>query len=131
MRTDEVPQEGSTILAGARKAMYALDPDGRYQVVPSNGWQVEETVTAMAVAAYAEAAADALQRVRAGRASPIEYLMYRHRLDHPTLAQETGLWQWQVKRHCRPGPFARLGERTLRRYAEVFGMGVDELLDFR
>jgi hypothetical protein len=127
MRNDEVPQEDSLIHQGERKAMYALDQDGRYRVVPSSGWKVEETATAMAVAAYAEAAAAALARVRAGHASPIEYHMYRHRLDSPTLAQETGLWHWQVKRHFRPAVFARLGERTLRRYAQVFGMAIDEL----
>lgn len=127
MRNDEVPQEDNVILQGERKAMYAIDQDGRYRVVPSSGWKVEETATAMAVAAYAEAAAEALARVRAGHASPIEYHMYRHRLDSPTLAQETGLWHWRVKRHFRPAVFARLGERTLRRYAQVFGMTIDEL----
>jgi len=131
MRHDEVPQDASAILQGERKALYALDQDGRYTVVPSSGWGAEETATAMAVAAYAQAAAEALARARAGQASPIEYHMYHHRLDSPTLAQETGLWHWQVKRHLRPGPFARLRERTLRRYAEVFGMTIDELRDWR
>ena len=52
MYKDDVPQDNNPILAGERKAMYAKDDSGHYVVVPSNGWEVEETVTSLALEEY-------------------------------------------------------------------------------
>jgi hypothetical protein len=53
--------------------------------------------------------------------------MYRYRFDLPTLAQTTGLWQWQIKRHFKPSVFAKLSDKVLKRYAETFGIKIMEL----
>lgn len=127
MRKDDVPQEGNATLGGERKAVYAVDESGRFEVVPSAGWKVEETVTSLAIAEYERQAAEAQARFAHGEASPLEVLMYRHRFDLPTLAQEVGMMRWRVRRHLKPAVFARLDERLLRRYAAVFGVNVAEL----
>ncbi|MDR0715964.1 MAG: hypothetical protein LBF50_00925 [Azoarcus sp.] len=122
MNVDEVPQDGNATHEGQRRAVYARDAGGRLGLVLSRGWQVEETVTRQAVEAFDELAAAALARVRAGQSSPLEYHMYRARMDLPLLAQATGLWRWRVRRHLRPAIFARLGPGLRARYAEALGM---------
>lgn len=127
MRVDEVPQDNSATFDGGRKAMYALGEDGKYRLVPSTGWEVEELVTSAAVAEFKAQADAALARARAGLTAPLEYHMYARRMDLQTLAQSAGLMRWRVRRHLKPAVFARLPDKLLRRYAEALGLSVDEL----
>lgn len=127
MRADEVPQEGNATLAGGRKAVYALGEDGKYRIVASAGWEVEEIVTSQAVAEFEAQAQAALERARAGLSAPLEYHMYRRRMDLTTLAQSAGLLRWRVRRHLRPEVFRRLKPKLLQRYADALGMTPSEL----
>lgn len=127
MKEGDVPQDDNVNLSGNRKAVYAVGENGRYTVVPSSGWKVEETVTSMAIAAFEEATAEARKRVESGQSSPLEYYMYCSRLDLPTLAQEVGMMRWRVRRHLKPKAFAKLGEKTLQRYAAVLDVSPDAL----
>ena len=122
MRERDVPQEGNANLEGHRKAVYAVGDDGKLRIVPSRGWEVEELVTRQALADLERRAQEARGRVLAGRSSPLEYHMYRARMDVALLAQPTGLWRWRVRRHFRPDVFARLPERLRRRYADALDM---------
>jgi hypothetical protein len=122
MDVDDVPQEGNTSLDGHSKGVYARGADGRLGLVPSRGWEAEETVTRQAVEMFEELAAAALARVRAGLSSPLEYHMYRARMDLPMLAQVSGVWRWRVHRHLRPAAFTRLSPRLRARYAEALGL---------
>ncbi len=128
MRDKDVPQDGNTTLNGARKVVYAVDENGKYTMVPTTGWEVEEVVTGMAVDHYARLAREALGRVKQGVSSPLEYHMYASRLNVATLAQATGLFQWRVRRHLRL-PIAKIKPKILRLYSEAMGMGVDQLSD--
>jgi hypothetical protein len=122
MRIDEVPQDNNTSFAGGRKAVYAVGKDGRYEIVPSSGWEVEQIVTQQAVEALERAAEQARADLHAGRVSPLAVHMYRRRMDLDLLAQATGLWRWRVRRHLRPRPFARLSPALLQRYADALGV---------
>lgn len=126
MRVDEVPQQNNATLDGEHKAVYALDERGRMQVVASSGWEAEEMVTTDAVAWFEARAAEALARARCGETSALEYQMYRQRMDLPTLAQVTGLWQWRIRRHLRT-PFARLPPHVQKRYAAALGLAVAQV----
>ena len=127
MHERDVPQEGNATLAGHRKAVYAVGEDGRLRIVASRGWQVEEIVTRQALAELEERARDARQRALAGVASPLEYHMYRARMDVPMLAEAAGLWRWRVRRHLKPQVFARLPLALKRRYAEALGIAPQAL----
>jgi hypothetical protein len=129
MKKSEVPQENNVVFEGGFKALYALNEDGKYVVTASSGWKVEETVTLMAVEDFRRQAEEARQRVLAGRSAPLEYHMYAQRMDLPTLAQTTGLFQWRVKRHLRPAVFARLKPELLERYADALGVPAERLRD--
>ena len=127
MREREVPQEGNRSLAGNLKAVYAVAEDGKLRLVPSRGWEVEEIVTRQAVEDLERRAEDARSRALAGESSPLEYHMYRVRMDVELLSQATGLWRWRVRRHFKPAVFARLPLKLRQRYAEALGISVEAL----
>ena len=127
MLDSEVPQEGNSTLGGHRKAMYARGTDGKLHIVQSAGWEVEEIVTKQAVDDLLRLTEEARQRVLAGLTSPLEYHMYRVRMDVPLLAQASGIWQWRIRRHFRPAVFAGLSASLLATYADAMGMAVDQL----
>jgi len=127
MRERDVPQEGNATLGGHRKAVYAVADDGRVRMVTSRGWEVEEIVTRQAVEDLEQRAESALARARAGETSPLEYHMYRARMDVELLSQTTGLWRWRIRRHFNPAVFARLPLALRRRYAAALGIPVEAL----
>ena len=127
MRERDVPQEGNATLAGHRKAVYAVGEDGQLRIVASRGWQVEEIATRQALAELEECASEARRRALAGLASPLEYHMYRARMDVPMLAQAAGLWRWRVRRHLKPQVFARLPLALKCRYADALGVAPEAL----
>ena len=127
MRDRDVPQEGNATLGGQRKAVYALAEDGKLRIVPSRGWEAEEIVTRQAVEDLERRAQAARARVLAGETSPLEYHMYRARMDVALLSHSTGLWGWRVRRHFRPRVFERLPLRLRQRYAEALGVSLEAL----
>jgi hypothetical protein len=127
MNKEDVPQDRAKAFEGRSKALYALDENGRYRVVPSNGWEVEEIVLEQAIAEFEREATAALARVHAGESSPLEYHMYKKRMDPLLLAQSTGFFRWQVKRHLRARAFAAISQAKKRRYADALGLSIAEL----
>jgi hypothetical protein len=127
MRKDSVPQDDAETYAGHRKLMYAVDERGEYTEVPSTGWDVEAFATLTAVHELDRLRDDAWRRARNGETSPLEYHMYRKRMELATLAATTGMWRWRIKRHFQPKRFAALSNAVLARYADVMGMAVNEL----
>ena len=126
MEINDIPQDNSKIFRGQRKVVYATK-DGNYQTATSNGWETEEFATEHAVEELNQLTAEALGAVKRGEKSPLFYYMYRYRFDLPSLAQATGFWQWQIKRHFKPSVFAKLSDKVLERYAEVFRVSTLEL----
>jgi hypothetical protein len=130
MKIKEIPQDSIKTLGGKKKALYALDENGRYTTATTTGWEVEEIVLLDALADYDRKAEEARQRVLNNRTSPIEYFMYIRRMDLTTLAQAMGLFKWQVKRHLKPEIFRKLNEPVLRQYADLFRIPIRALLHF-
>lgn len=122
-----MPQEGNATLGGHRKLMYARGADGRMKTVTSRGWDVEELVTRQAVDEFDRLAAQAWREAESGIASPLRYHMYRARMDDSLLAQATGLWRWQVRRHLRLARVDQLRPSVQQRYARALGLSVSAL----
>lgn len=127
MEIDEIPQDDSKIFRGQRKVIYGTR-NGKFEAGTSTGWQAEEFATEQAVDELNQLTEQALQAVKNGEKSPIYYLMYKNRYDLQSLAQATGFWQWQIKRHFRPEVFAKLSERKLGRYVEVFEANIKNFI---
>lgn len=126
MKKADVPQQES-MLEGHQRACYALDEQGRYVVVGSIGWEVEKVVNSQANDEVRQAIATALGHVRAGKRSPLAYHMARRQMDASMLSAYSGISRLRIRWHLRPGPFARLPETMLRRYAEALHLSADEL----
>ena len=127
MRERDVPQEGNRTLAGHRKAVYAIADDGKLRLVPSRGWEVEEIVTRQAVEDLERRASEARTRALAGESSPLEYHMYRARMDVELLSQTSGECRWRVRRHLKPAAFTRLPLALKTRYADALGITPEAL----
>jgi hypothetical protein len=131
MKVSEIPQDNVRTMQGEKKALYALDDQGNYTRSTTSGWEVEEVVLTQVIDDFNEKAKEAALRVRNNETSPVEYFMYKRWMDPLTLAQATGHYRWQVKRHFKPRVFRRLADGTLKEYARIFGVSVDALKNFR
>jgi len=127
MNKHDVPQDQIKTLGGLRKAMYAVDSDGNYTVVPSDGWVAEELVLNQAIEEFERQTAEALERGQRGISSPLEFHMYNNRMDVIVLAQSSGFFKWQVKRHLKPENFDRLSPAQLARYCDALGISADQI----
>lgn len=127
MKASEVPQDAS-ILQGHQRACYAVDETGRYVVVPSKGWEVEEIVNAQAQAEIRATVARSLSLVLAGKVSALAYHMARRQMSVGLLAANSGIWRLRVRYHLRPRAFARLKRTVLQRYADALAISLDDLM---
>jgi len=128
VKKDEVPQdEGSLAKKNVHELCYAVDENGRYTTVPSRGWEVKTLALNESLELIEERIAATKTAVIAGQLSPIAYFMELNRMDIPLLASYVGIHRWFVKRHLHPTRFRKLKEKTLRKYADVFGITVEQL----
>ena len=126
MELNEIPQDKSQTYDGHFKVVYATQ-EGDYTTGFSSGWSDEEFVTTQAVLALQEETKAAFEQVKLGNKSPLYFYMYRYRHDVTSLAQSSGLFKWQIKRHFNPKRFQLLPEKTLLRYAKAFNLPVEQL----
>ncbi len=127
MRKTEVPQDQISTYANNKKAIYAVDESGKYNIVPSSGWSVEEEATKQALEELRGLSADALEQVKAGKKSTLFYHMYAKRMDLQILSDSTGFFKWTIKLDFNPIKFAKIKSSRLATYADVLGVQTDEL----
>lgn len=118
MRKDEVPQQKG-ILENWKEVVYALDDEGNYTTVQSEGWEVKDAVNAVARRVIDQQVAAALEKIRLGKASPLLYYAARHQISGGALAQHVGLPRWRVWWHLKPRGFARMSEKDRQAYQEL------------
>lgn len=127
MKKEDTPDQPHEMYNGETKALYTVNSEGHYELSRTTGWEPETIVLTQALEEINRLAQQALTRVQAGESSPLEYHMYAQRLDIPMLARATGKFQWQIKRHFKPGNFNKLTLPQLEMYAAVLGISVDQL----
>jgi hypothetical protein len=108
-----------------------VDASGHCQGAQSDGWEPEAFATQLAVAELHEQEVAAQVAWQRGELSPLKCLMYRYRLDEPALGQITGLWQWRIRRHFRPAVYQKHSAAILGRYAEAFGLPIEQLTAYQ
>tara|TARA_R110002049_G_scaffold1687_17_gene12855 strand:- start:8452 stop:8850 length:399 start_codon:yes stop_codon:yes gene_type:complete len=128
MKKEEVPQDKSNLeSANFKELCYAVDENGEYTTAHSTGWDPKTIALDNAMREIEERIAEAKQRVLNNETSPIEYYMELHKMDLSVLASYAGIWKWKVKRHFKPSVFKKLNSKTLQKYADIFGVTVEEL----
>lgn len=132
MKTKDVPQDDANMLQGKfREPVYSLDENGNYTTIRSVGWDPKNEVMQDAWDNVNDKIEEARQKVIAGKVSPIAYYIEKNIMDIKIVAGYMGFWRWKVKRHMKPAVFNRLSKDVLSRYADVFGISVEEMLDIR
>ncbi|MBZ0328498.1 MAG: hypothetical protein K8F54_12880 [Altibacter sp.] len=128
MKKNEVPQDKSNLASvNLRELCYAVDENGEYITEHTTGWDPKTIALNNALDEINERIARAKQRVTDNKTSPIEYYMELHKMDLSVLSSYVGFWKWRVKRHFNPSVFKKLSLKTLKKYADVFEISVEEL----
>lgn len=127
MKKEEVPQDMSALGKITKEVCYATDETGKYTTQLSDGWDVKITALDKAWEEIDDRVKTAQQKVINGEASQLLFFMEKGLMDIKLLAEYTGFWQWQVKRHLKPEIFKNLPEKKLQKYADVFNVSVNDL----
>ena len=115
---------GGTVI---RDLDYAVDEDGKYQAVRSDGWSPQNDALEVTMDGIDEECQEILERVRAGETSPLEYHAARNVMPLELLARYTGFSKRKVRKHLDPKNFNKLDDETLAAYADALRITVDEL----
>lgn len=128
VKKEEVPQDKSVLESKKiRELTYAVDKNGEYTTELSSGWDPKTIALDNAIKEIEVRVSNARQRVMNNETSPIEYYMELHKMDVNILASYAGFWKWRVKRHFKPSVFRKLKHKTLKKYADIFDISIDEL----
>lgn len=127
MKKENVPQDLSSLGKITKEVCYATDSEGKYVTQLSDGWEVKITALDVAWKEIDGRIAEAKQKVLNNEASPLLFFMELRLMDAGIVADYTGFWKWQIKRHLKPDVFNKLSEKDLKKYAEAFNVKVDEL----
>ncbi len=125
MKKSNVPQDIGP--KEIEEIAYAVDEAGRYVKVPSIGWAPKNIANEQAWEVIEGELEEQLRLIRAGKRSPLAYHMSRNLMTVGLLASYMGLPRWRVKRHLKPGPFGKLDDEMLARYADLFEISVARL----
>lgn len=129
MKKENVPQDLSSLGKITKEVCYATDASGKYTTELSKGWEVKIDALDAAWDEVNTRIEQARQKVINGDASPLLFFMEKELMDTGILAGYTGFWRWQIKRHLQPNVFKKLSKEKLSRYAQVFNVNVDDLVN--
>ncbi|MGM0550639.1 MAG: hypothetical protein ACQESW_06125 [Bacteroidota bacterium] len=127
MKTDEVPQQKGVLGNVSKEVQYALDENGRYRQVMSDGWEPKDIVNGLSWEVIKEQAAEAHEKIESGKASPLLFYMRINQMNRSLLASYMDISQLQVWWHLKPLGFKQLKSKRLRQYAHLFGVSIEEL----
>jgi|SRR5436190_20980648 len=127
MKKEDIPQDDGALNKLTKEVVYAVDSSGKYTTELSTGWEVKAKALDVAWDDIAQRIENARQKVLNNEASPIYYFIELRLMDVGLVSAYTGFWKWTVKRHLKPGPFKKLSEQKLKKYAEAFNISVEEL----
>ncbi|CAA7195331.1 hypothetical protein CHRY9293_01545 [Chryseobacterium potabilaquae] len=131
MKKKDLPQDESNLKsANMTEVLYVTDENDNYITGNSTGWDAKKAALDESMNLINERIEEAKKNVADKKVSPIIYFMELNKMDLGVLSAYVGMWQWRVKRHTKPKIFNTLSESVLEKYANTFGISVDELKNF-
>ena len=128
MKVKEVPQDSRIYIGNLFSDMnYAVDDDGNYVPVFSEGWKVKNDALDIALDAVNEKCEEVRQQVLAGELSPLAYHLEKNIMEVSLFAKYTGVSKRTIKKHLKPENFKKLDDSVLLQYAETLRITVEEL----
>ena len=128
MKVKEVPQDSrffkNTVI---RDVAYAVDDDGNYTAVISEGWEVKNDALDITWDDIDERCEAIRRKVLAGKLSPLAYHLEKNIMEIGLFAKYTGQTKRKIKKHLKPEYFIKLDDSVLHRYAEILRISIEEL----
>ncbi|MBQ0030078.1 MAG: hypothetical protein MJZ24_09225 [Paludibacteraceae bacterium] len=120
MNIDDVPQDLSVFRGSVvRDVAYAVDADGNYQAVVSDGWNVKADALRTVLNDIDEDCMEIARQVVKHEVSPLAYYMAKGLMDVDMLADNSGISKRNVKKHLEWDAFQNLDDKTIQIYAET------------
>jgi len=127
MKIKDVPQDNGMIGDYGQEVCYAVNENGRYELIHSTGWDPKNMANTKAWDLIFSEVQDVYSKVVQKRLSPLAYHMIKNQMDPGLLSKYVSIAKWRVKRHLKPKVFNGLSHSTLSKYAELFEISVNEL----
>lgn len=131
MNKNDIPQDISAITNYSRELYYVKNNDGQYETGLSTGWETKAAALDNAWDSINERIESARIAVLNEEMSPIYYFMEKNLMDFTVLTGYVGYWKFRIKRHLRPAVFRTLDDKVLQKYADAFGIPLNELKSFK
>ena len=90
-------------------------------------WEKKFDACAIVMTKHSEELEAVRQQILDGQLSPLAYHIQTNLFDVKLLSSYTGIPKRHIKKHLKPENFNQLDEETLKKYAEVFEITVEEL----
>ena len=116
------------ITDGLKIISYVANNNGTQELVQGSMWSPVDVVNHQAWQEIDKHIKTSKEKVAAGRVSCLHYYMTANQMDTCLLASYTKQPPWLVWLHLIPFCFNRLGSGTLSKYAEVFNVSEDNLI---
>ena len=128
MKKEDVPQDLLYFKDNViRDVMYAVDENGHYTPVISDGWSVKNDALGVVWDDIREQCEAIRQQVLAKEVSPLAYHIKKSLQDIGMLSAYAEIPKRKIRKHLRYEAFMKLDENTLQKYADAMRITVEEL----
>ncbi len=127
MKNEQNNREES-VTDGLHTVSYVADAQGEQELISGSVWQPVNIVNRQAWEEIEEHIAASKEKITQGRVSCLHYYMIANQMNIGLLAKYTGQARCLVRLHLVPFVFRRLGRKTLDRYANVFLVSPEDLI---
>ncbi len=127
MKIKDIPQDESALKDFTNELCYAKNENGNYTTAKSKGWNVKKEALDATWNDIENQKKEALEAIKLGIESPINYYMIKSLMDLQILSDYTGFWKITIKRHFKPSVFDKLSKARLEKYASVFKVSIEKL----
>jgi hypothetical protein len=128
MKKEDVPQDllyfKDNII---RDLMYAVDENGHYTPVVSDGWSVKNDALGAVWEDIREQCEAIRRQVLAKEVSPLAYHLKKSLQDVAMLASYSEVPKRKIRKHLHYDEFMKTDAETLRKYADALRITVEEL----
>jgi hypothetical protein len=128
MRKEDVPQDLLYFKDNVvRDLMYAIDENGLYTSVVSDGWSVKNDALGAVWDDIREQCEEIRHRVLAKEVSPLAYHLKKSLQNVYLLSSYSGVPKRKIRKHLKYDEFTKSDAGTLQKYADALRISVEEL----
>jgi hypothetical protein len=128
MKKEEVPQDLQFFKDKVvRDVLYAIDENGNYTPVISDGWSVKNDALNAVWDDIREQCGEIRRQALARKVSPLAYHLKKALQDTAMLAAYSGVPRRKIRKHLNYDAFMDADDETLQKYADALRITPEEL----